>query len=79
MLNKEILRGPEVMATMTRKEYAQMYGPTTGDAIRLGDTSLIAEVEHDFAIPVTNACMEEEKRFGMVWDLHLDMTAQWGR
>ena len=51
MLNKEILRGPEVMATMTRKEYAQMYGPTTGDAIRLGDTSLIAEVEHDFAIP----------------------------
>ncbi len=39
------------MATMTRKEYAQMYGPTTGDAIRLGDTSLIAEVEHDFAIP----------------------------
>ena len=39
------------MATMTRKEYAEMYGPTTGDAVRLGDTSLIAEVEHDFAVP----------------------------
>ncbi|SVE17335.1 uncharacterized protein METZ01_LOCUS470189, partial [marine metagenome] len=39
------------MATMTRKEYAQMYGPTKGDAIRLGDTSLIAEVEHDHAVP----------------------------
>ena len=39
------------MAKMTRKEYAQMYGPTKGDAIRLGDTSLLAEVEHDYAVP----------------------------
>ena len=39
------------MATMTRKEYAELYGPTTGDAIRLGDTSLLAEVEHDYAFP----------------------------
>ncbi|MBC3954064.1 urease subunit alpha [Pseudomonas triticifolii] len=39
------------MATMTRKEYAAMYGPTTGDAIGLGDTSLLAEVEFDHAVP----------------------------
>ena len=39
------------MATMTRKDYAAMYGPTTGDAVRLGDTSLLAEVEHDFNHP----------------------------
>ena len=39
------------MANMTRKEYAHMYGPTTGDVIRLGDTSLFAEVEYDHAIP----------------------------
>ncbi len=39
------------MATMTRKEYAAMYGPTKGDAVRLGDTSLLAEIEHDFAVP----------------------------
>jgi urease subunit alpha len=39
------------MATISRKEYAQMYGPTKGDGIRLGDTSLIAEIEHDFAVP----------------------------
>jgi urease subunit alpha len=38
------------MATMTRREYATLYGPTTGDAVRLGDTSLIAEVEHDYAV-----------------------------
>jgi urease len=27
-----------------------MYGPTTGDKIRLGDTNLYAEIERDFAI-----------------------------
>ena len=36
---------------MSRKEYAQLYGPTTGDAVRLGDTSLLAEIEHDYAVP----------------------------
>ncbi|OVE83320.1 urease subunit alpha [Natronolimnobius baerhuensis] len=28
-------------------EYADLYGPTTGDQVRLADTSLIAEIEHD--------------------------------
>ncbi|CAG9265464.1 Urease subunit alpha 1 [Paraburkholderia unamae] len=39
------------MVTMTRKAYAEMFGPTTGDAIRLGDTSLFAQIEHDYAVP----------------------------
>ena len=39
------------MAKMTRKEYAAMYGPTNGDAVRLGDTSLFAEIEFDHAVP----------------------------
>ncbi len=39
------------MAKMSRKEYAQLYGPTKGDGVRLGDTSLIAQIEHDFAVP----------------------------
>ena len=39
------------MVTMTRKAYAEMFGPTTGDAVRLGDTSLFAEIEHDYAVP----------------------------
>ncbi len=34
---------------MKRTHYADMFGPTTGDRVRLGDTGLIAEVEHDFA------------------------------
>lgn len=37
------------MATLSRRDYAALYGPTTGDAIRLGDTSLVAVVEHDHA------------------------------
>jgi urease subunit alpha len=39
------------MARISRKEYAQLYGPTRGDGVRLGDTSLIAEIEHDYAVP----------------------------
>ena len=35
---------------MSREAYANMYGPTTGDKIRLGDTSLFAEVEKDFSV-----------------------------
>ena len=34
-------------ATISRKTYADMYGPTVGDRVRLGDTDLIIEVERD--------------------------------
>lgn len=37
------------MATMTRAAYASMFGPTTGDRIRLGDTNLLLKIEHDHA------------------------------
>src|SRR5436190_12664786 len=33
---------------MKRSHYADMFGPTTGDKVRLGDTSLILQVEKDF-------------------------------
>ncbi|PPS10532.1 hypothetical protein GOBAR_AA10115 [Gossypium barbadense] len=36
--------------TVSPEAYANMYGPTTGDKIRLGDTNLYAEIEWDFAI-----------------------------
>ena len=35
------------MAELTRAEYAALYGPTTGDQVRLGDTDLWIEVEQD--------------------------------
>lgn len=39
----------EYIDTFPRSEYAAMYGPTTGDRVRLGHTDLWIEVEKDFA------------------------------
>ncbi|TWN94352.1 Urease subunit alpha [Bacillus paralicheniformis] len=33
---------------MPRKQYAEMYGPTTGDSIRLADTDLLIQIEKDY-------------------------------
>ncbi len=33
-----------------RRNYAEIYGPTTGDRVRLGDTSLTIQVEKDFTV-----------------------------
>src|SRR6201997_4687996 len=44
--------------TMSRAAYAQMFGPTVGDKVRLADTDLIIEVEEDFTI------YGEEVKFG---------------
>ena len=46
------------MATITRQAYADMYGPTTGDRIRLADTGLVIEIERDYAT------YGEEVKFG---------------
>jgi len=37
------------MASITRQAYADMYGPTVGDRIRLADTGLVIEIERDYA------------------------------
>ena len=46
------------MARISRRAYAEMYGPTTGDRVRLADTGLVIEVEHDFTV------YGEEVKFG---------------
>ena len=33
-----------------RRTYADLYGPTTGDRVRLADTELLIEVEKDFTV-----------------------------
>src|SRR5699024_2952886 len=33
---------------MNREQYSQMFGPTTGDAVRLGDTDIFIKVEKDY-------------------------------
>ena len=35
------------MPQISRQEYAGLFGPTTGDKIRLGDTNLFIEIEKD--------------------------------
>jgi len=45
-------------ARMARSAYADMFGPTTGDKVRLADTDLVVEVEKDFTI------YGEEVKFG---------------
>ena len=39
------------MAKISRRAYADMFGPTTGDRVRLGDTDLWIEVERDHTAP----------------------------
>ncbi|RKP08933.1 urease [Thamnocephalis sphaerospora] len=37
-------------ATIDRRVYADMFGPTVGDRVRLGDTFLWLEIEHDYTV-----------------------------
>lgn len=46
------------MTTQDRQAHAEMFGPTTGDHVRLGDTELWLEVEAD------HACPGDEVKFG---------------
>ncbi len=43
---------------INRRKYASLYGPTTGDRVRLADTEIIIEVEKDFTV------YGEEIKFG---------------
>lgn len=38
------------MSRMDKRAYAQMFGPTTGDRVRLGDTALLIEIEKDYTL-----------------------------
>ena len=46
------------MTTIDRRAYAEMFGPTTGDRVRLGDTDLWIEIERDHTV------YGEEVKFG---------------
>lgn len=46
------------MSKMSRQAYADMFGPTTGDKVRLGDSELFLEVEADYTL------YGEEVKFG---------------
>jgi urease subunit alpha len=50
------------MATIGRRAYAEIYGPTVGDRVRLADTALIIEVEQDYTLRAGG--YGEEVKFG---------------
>ncbi|WP_374669509.1 urease subunit alpha [Ramlibacter sp.] len=50
------------MATIPRRAYAEMYGPTVGDRMRLADTDLLIEVEKDYTLGAGG--YGEEVKFG---------------
>ena len=50
------------MATIPRRAYAEMFGPTKGDRLRLADTNLIIEVEDDYTLRAGGH--GEEVKFG---------------
>ena len=50
------------MATMGRRAYAEIFGPTVGDRLRLADTGLLIEVEKDFTLNAGS--YGEEVKFG---------------
>ncbi len=50
------------MASIDRRAYAETYGPTVGDRVRLADTGLVIEVEKDFTLAAGG--YGEEVKFG---------------
>ena len=50
------------MATIGKRAYAEMFGPTVGDRVRLADTDLVIEVEEDFTLRAGG--YGEEVKFG---------------
>ena len=50
------------MATIGKRAYAEMFGPTVGDRLRLADTNLVVEVEQDFTLK--SGGYGEEVKFG---------------
>ena len=50
------------MATIGKRAYAEMFGPTVGDRVRLADTDLVVEVEHDLTLRAGG--YGEEAKFG---------------
>jgi urease subunit alpha len=50
------------MAIIGKRAYAEMFGPTVGDRLRLADTNLVVEVEQDFTLKAGG--YGEEVKFG---------------
>ncbi len=55
------------MATISRQEYNNLFGPTVGDKIRLGDTDLYVEIEKDPASTATRPFTAAARPCATAW------------
>ena len=51
-----------------RRAYAEHYGPTTGDRVRLADTALWVQVRKTSRIMAKKSNLAAAKSFAMAWD-----------
>jgi urease alpha subunit len=59
------------MATIGRGAYAEIFGPTVGDRVRLADTGLLIEVEKDnrprsSRVHIRHTTLAPQRTFGLV-------------
>lgn len=64
--------------TIDGKKYAAMYGPTTGDKIRLADTNLVIQVEKDFTVYGDEAKFGGGKTLRDGMGQSVNTTGEWG-
>lgn len=65
------------MTRISRKAYAEMFGPTVGDRVRLADTNLLVEVEKDFTVYGEEVKFGGVRSFVTVWARASDAAQMW--
>lgn len=65
------------MSKISRQAYANMFGPTTGDRVRLGDTEIIIEVEKDLTNYGDEVKFGGGRSFAMAWAKAKPLQARW--
>ena len=59
------------MASIGRRAYAEIFGPTVGDRLRLADTDLVVEVEADYTLRAGSSARKSSsaaaRRFATAW------------
>jgi urease subunit alpha len=63
---------------ISRRHYAELFGPTTGDRVRLGDTNLWAQVQRDLLVPGDECVFGGGKTLRDGLGTHGSMTAEQG-
>jgi len=63
---------------ISRRRYAELFGPTTGDRVRLADTDLLAKIESDYTVYGDEAVFGGGKTMREGMGVHGDVTSAQG-